>query len=219
MESYFSPKKTLTVDFLYKQSSSSLSRVISAADHLRPAMRVVALSLLLGAASASVGPAQVVLQGPKETAKEWLKPLHQFQEHLKSLTEDARQLWDEMALMYPKSFDSASFFSSPKPHTRKHDSEWDHIIKGADVQSVWVENSKGEKEREVDGSLESYNLRTKKVDPSALGVDTVKQYSGYLDDEENDKHLFYCKFAVQQRVARSSDSFLLKGSSNPGTIP
>jgi cathepsin A (carboxypeptidase C) len=41
--------------------------------------------------------------------------------------------------------------------------------------------------------LEQYNLRGKKVDPSKLGVDTVKQYSGYLDDEANDKHLFYCK--------------------------
>jgi cathepsin A (carboxypeptidase C) len=59
--------------------------------------------------------------------------------------------------------------------------------------SVWVENSNGEKERAIDGKLENYNLRAKKVDPSKLGVDTVKQYSGYLDDEKNDKHLFYCK--------------------------
>jgi L-rhamnose mutarotase len=29
----------------------------------------------------------------------------------------------------------------------------------------------------------------------ALGIDPgVKQYSGYLDDDENDKHLFYCEF-------------------------
>jgi cathepsin A (carboxypeptidase C) len=59
--------------------------------------------------------------------------------------------------------------------------------------SVWVENANGEKERAIDGKLENYNLRAKKVDPSKLGVDTVKQYSGYLDDEKNDKHLFYCK--------------------------
>jgi len=59
--------------------------------------------------------------------------------------------------------------------------------------SVWIENANGEKERAIDGKLEAYNLRTKNVDPSKLGVDTVKQYSGYLDDEQNDKHLFYCK--------------------------
>lgn len=97
-------------------------------------------------------------------------------------------------MMFPEAMDKASFFSSPKKHIRRPDSEWDHIMRGADVQSIWVENVKGEKERDVDGKLETYNLRAKKVDPSALGVDpAVKQYSGYLDDEENDKHLFYCK--------------------------
>lgn len=57
-----------------------------------------------------------------------------------------------------------------------------------------MENENGEEERHLDGDLEAYNLRAKKVDPSKLGVDPdVKQYSGYLDDEENDKHLFYCR--------------------------
>jgi len=40
-------------------------------------------------------------------------------------------------------------------------------------------------------SLRTTASEQKKVDPSKLGVDTVKQYSGYLDDEKNDKHLFY----------------------------
>jgi cathepsin A (carboxypeptidase C) len=95
--------------------------------------------------------------------------------------------------MFPESFDKANFFSSPKSHTRRPDHEWDHIMRGEDIQNVWVTNSKGDKEREIDGNLKNYNLRTKSVDPSELGVDTVKQYSGYLDDEEDDKHLFYCK--------------------------
>ncbi len=157
-------------------------------------MRVAASALLVGAASAAIAPQQQVFKFPTKPASEdWSKPLHSLQESLESLTGEARQLWDEVAMMFPESFDKANFFSSPKPHTRKADSEWDHIMKGADVQSVWVENSKGEKEREVDGKLENYNLRTKKIDPSELGVDKVKQYSGYLDDEENDKHLFYCE--------------------------
>lgn len=67
---------------------------------------------------------------------------------------------------------------------------------------MWVENANGEKERAIDGKLEQYNLRAKKVDPSKLGVDTVKQYSGYLDDEANDKHLFYCRFPDQFSFAR-----------------
>jgi cathepsin A (carboxypeptidase C) len=112
------------------------------------------------------------------------------------LTGEARQIWDEVALMFPEAMDQTSFFSLPKPHSRKQDSEWHHITKGADIQSVWVENAQGQKEREIDGKLENYSLRTKKVDPSHLGVDKVKQYSGYLDDDEDDKHLFYCKWRL-----------------------
>lgn len=160
-------------------------------------MKVAASALLLGAASAAVAPQQQVLKAAEQLKElntdSWSKPLHNFEESLKSLTGEARRIWDEVALMFPESFDKASFFSSPKPHTKKPDHEWDHVVKGADVQSVWVENAQGEKEREIDGKLENYNLRVKKVDPSSLGVDKVKQYSGYLDDEEEDKHLFYCE--------------------------
>ena len=157
-------------------------------------MKAVISTLLVGAASAALMPPQQILKLPESfTSDSWMKPLHNLEESLKSLTGEARQIWDEVAMMFPGSFDRANFFSAPKPHTRKGDHEWDHIIKGADVESVWVENAKGEKERELDGKLENYNLRTKTVDPSSLGVDKVKQYSGYLDDEENDKHLFYCK--------------------------
>jgi len=161
-------------------------------------MKVAASALLVGAASAAVSPSQQVFKLPEQlkelNTEAWTKPLHNLEESLKSLTGEARRIWDEVALMFPEEFNKASFFSSPKPHTRKADSEWDHIVKGADVQNVWVENAKGEKEREIDGKLENYDLRVKKVDPSSLGVDKVKQYSGYLDDNEEDKHLFYCEY-------------------------
>ena len=103
-------------------------------------------------------------------------------------------VWDEITAMYPEAMEKATSMPRPKKHTRRPDSHWDHITKGADVQSLWVENESGGKEREIDGELEAYNLRTRKVDPSILGIDPgIKQYSGYLDDEENDKHLFYCE--------------------------
>ena len=161
-------------------------------------MKVAASALLVGAASAAIAPQQQILKVP-ETFKDlntesWKKPLENLEESLKSLTGEARRVWDEVALMFPESFEKTSFFSSPKPHTRKPDHEWDHVVKGAEVQSVWIENAQGDKERELDGKLENYNLRVKKVDPSVLGVDKVKQYSGYLDDEEEDKHLFYCEY-------------------------
>lgn len=86
--------------------------------------------------------------------------------------------------------------SSSKPINRRPDSYWDHVVRGADVQGVWVTGKNGQKERDIDGKLETYDLRAKKVDPSLLGIDPdVKQYSGYLDDNENDKHLFYCMFS------------------------
>ena len=154
-------------------------------------MKLGTSTLLFGAASAAVSPQQQHVLQPSEA---WTTSL---QESLGSLTGEARAVWNEIAMMFPEAMNKATATTSsvlpPKKHTRKPDDYWDHIIKGADVQEVWVENQHGEKERDVDGKLESYNLRSRKVDPSSLGVDPgVKQYSGYLDNEEDDKHLFYC---------------------------
>jgi len=118
----------------------------------------------------------------------WLK------DSLDSLTTEARAVWDEVSMMFPEDMSKATTFTPPKKHTRRPNSYWDHVTSGANIQSVWVENADGEREQEIDGRLEDYSLRTKKVDPSELGVDPdVKQYSGYLDDDKEDKHLFYCK--------------------------
>lgn len=157
-------------------------------------MRYLASSLLLGAASAAISPQQHVLRPFRQMSEVWNKPLQNLQDSFKSFTGEARNIWDEVAMMFPEDMDRASFIAPPKKHTRKPDGDWDHIMRGQDVQSIWIKNHNGEQEREVDGKLEAYNLRTKIVDPSSLGVDPeVKQYSGYLDDEENDKHLFYCE--------------------------
>lgn len=122
------------------------------------------------------------------------EPFKDLKQTLKGLSAETQQIWEEVAAMYPKEFNPANMFSHPKPHKKRPDHEWDFIKKGEDLQSVWVTNAQGNKERAIDGHLSPYGLRTKKVDPKSLGVDKVKQYSGYLDDEETDKHLFYCKW-------------------------
>jgi len=172
-------------------------------------MRIAASTVLLGAASAASfqQQAQHVLSGGFGKAQEAMKPLsdaftdaagrpiENFEDAFSGMTAEAKALWDEIKLLVPDSaFKNSEWLSKPKPHRRRDD--WNHVVKGADVQNLWVEDANGESHRQVDGRIEDYNLRVKKVDPSKLGIDSVKQYSGYLDDEANDKHLFYCRFPL-----------------------
>lgn len=162
-------------------------------------MRILPAALLVGAATAANPLPQKILGAPEstrpdESTSDWSKPLQNFQEQIKSFTDDARELWDEVYHEFSDAINQNPIFSLPKKHTRRPDSHWDHIVRGSDVQAIWTTGANGEKEREIDGKLEAYDLRIKKTDPSSLGIDPdVKQYTGYLDDNENDKHLFYCQ--------------------------
>lgn len=152
--------------------------------------------MLVGTALAGVSPQQQPLQVQSEDSP-WAKPLEVLKDSLKNLGDDAKHAWNDLAAAFPDAVNDYTFFSAPKKHARRPDSEWDHIVRGGDVQSVWVEGADGQKHREIDGKLQKYDLRVKVVDTSTLGVDPgVKQFSGYLDDNENDKHLFYCKLSL-----------------------
>jgi cathepsin A (carboxypeptidase C) len=161
-------------------------------------MKVVSSLFLAGTVAAIAPPQQKAFKFPTqfpEAAKDaWSQQLHKLEDVMGSLTDEARTVWDEVAKMYPEDMAKASFLSSPKKHNRIPDHEWDHIVRGSDIQNLWIKDTQVETERELGGQLDTYDLRVKKVDPSALQVDPgVKQYSGYLDDNKNDKHLFYCK--------------------------
>lgn len=156
-------------------------------------MKVISAALLVGVTAAAVPPAQQFLGVHHQDAETSSSPLQSIREHLKSISDDAHDLWSEATSHVPDVADYIPFSSSPKSFRRRPDSHWDHIVRGSDVQSLWVTNADGQKEREIGGRLEAYDLRVKKVDPSVLNIDPgVKQYSGYLDDNESDKHLFYC---------------------------
>lgn len=164
-------------------------------------MRIATSALLVGAASAVnlqqdaqhvIGDAADKVQ---EVASSWADKVKDYEAVFGAMTSEAKALWDEVEMLVPNAFDALPPLTKPKKHERKPDSKWDFVTKGADVQALWTENTAdAESHRVVGGDLEDYNLRTKAVDPSKLGVDTVKQYSGYLDDEANDKHLFYCTY-------------------------
>jgi cathepsin A (carboxypeptidase C) len=189
-------------------------------------MRLLPATLLVGAASAAVPMQQVMgdLHQQSQTLVQegsdfMSKPLQKLQDQFKTLSDEARLMWKEVSDSFPN-LDQTPMLSLPKKHTRRPDSHWDSVVRGADVQSVWVEGSDDYKHRELDGKLEAYDLRVKKVDPSSLGIDPkVKQYSGYLDDNENDKHLFYCKFDFHRSICMTSNSCFAQGSLSPVMTP
>jgi hypothetical protein len=76
----------------------------------------------------------------------------------------------------------------PPKFDRRPDSEWDYIVDGKDVVSLMAATG-----QRVEGNFANKKLRIKS--PEKLGVDKVKQYSGYID-VGGDRHIFFCLFSI-----------------------
>lgn len=111
---------------------------------------------------------------------------------LMSLSADIKSTWSEIALNFPSTVSNLQFISKPTKHTPK--SNWDIHV--------------------ADTNHPNHKLRVKKTNPAKLGVDHTKQYSGYLDVEDEDKHFFYWFF--ESRNDPKNDPIVLWLNGGPG---
>ncbi|KAK5990293.1 Carboxypeptidase Y-like protein [Cladobotryum mycophilum] len=179
-------------------------------------------TLMLGAAtSALASQDQKPLGGAATTLDQTFNGFDSWassmKEYFGEINAEAKAVWEEVNLLVPDALEAVkqrSMKLKAKKHHRKPDSKWDHVVKGSDLQKMWVENKDGESHRLIGGKLDNYKLRAKKVDPASLGIDSVKQFSGYLDDDEKDKHLFYWFF--ESRNDPKNDPVVLWLNGGPG---
>ncbi|KAG7827867.1 hypothetical protein KL920_004117 [Ogataea angusta] len=116
-------------------------------------------------------------------------------ESSKNISPELKEIWSEMEAKFPDTLRNMKLKSEPAVKiTRKPADFWDFNV--------------------LNEKFSNYKLRVKKTDPGALGLDHTRQYSGYLDVEDEDKHFFYWMF--ESRNDPANDPVILWLNGGPG---
>ncbi|OBA21914.1 hypothetical protein METBIDRAFT_10831 [Metschnikowia bicuspidata var. bicuspidata NRRL YB-4993] len=101
-------------------------------------------------------------------------------------------LWQDVFLAFPQQVSQLAFKTTAKP-SHPYLASFDFHVS--------------------DASFPNHKLRVKS-EPGDLGIDSVKQYTGYLDIEDEDKHFFYWFF--ESRNDPANDPVILWLNGGPG---